>query len=76
MRWLRLARRPKILLVSMLKEVRQAFLRSSSRLVILIIVFEDFLISTSQEMFPEATGDISSERFDPAYFLLGENFLF
>lgn len=23
-----------------------------------------------QEMFPEATGDISSERFDPAYFLL------
>jgi exocyst complex component 2 len=21
-------------------------------------------------MFPEATGDISSERFDPAYFLL------
>jgi exocyst complex component 2 len=23
-----------------------------------------------QEMFPEATGDITSEKFDPAYFLL------
>ena len=28
------------------------------------------MFSRSQEMFPEATGDISSEKFDPAYFLL------
>ncbi len=26
--------------------------------------------AVGQEMFPEATGDISSEKFDPAYFLL------
>ena len=37
--------------------------------VCLVFGLEEFSLC-SQEMFPETNGEIGSERFDPAYFLL------